>query len=253
MGAWTWAAASCCGVSHAKSGKRRQDAFACSAAAGKHSPLVAVLCDGAGSAGMGGQGASLVARTISLKARERCRESVGLLPDGLIWSWVADARDRVTKAATKRDLAPRDFAATLICVISDGTETLVAHVGDGGVVIQDAVDRTWHVLSWPSHGEYASTTFFVTDEPQPKLNLLRRSAAISAVVAFTDGLERLALDFGTGQAHPPFFQGIIGPVAASKTAGRDHMLCTALVRYLDSHAVNARTDDDKTLVVAAYR
>jgi protein phosphatase 2C-like protein len=150
-------------------------------------------------------------------------------------------------------LAARDFAATLICVISDGMETLVAHVGDGSVVIQDAVDRTWHVLSWPSHGEYASTTFFLTDEPQPKLNLLRRSGAISAVVAFTDGLERLALDFGTGQAHAPFFQGIIGPVAASETAGRDHKLCTALTRYLDSQAVNARTDDDKTLVVAAYR
>ena len=77
------------------------------------------------------------------------------------------------------------------------------------------------MLSWPSHGEYASTTFFVTDEPQPKLNLHRRSGAISALVAFTDGLERLALDFGATQAHAPFFQGIIGPVAASETAGRD--------------------------------
>ena len=253
MGAWTWAAASCCGVSHAKSGERRQDAFTCSTPPGKQSPLIAVLCDGAGSAAMGGQGASLVARTISLRARDQCRRTVGPLPDDLIWSWVADARERVSNAAAKRDLAVRDFAATLICVISDGAETLVAHVGDGGVVIQDAVDRTWHALSWPSHGEYASTTFFVTDEPQPKLNLFRRSGPVSAVVAFTDGLERLALDFGTGKAHAPFFQGIIGPLAASDVGGRDHKLCTALARYLDSQAVNARTDDDKTLLVAAYR
>jgi hypothetical protein len=171
----------------------------------------------------------------------------------VVWSWVSEARDHVAKAAAKRDLSARDFSATLICVVSDGSETLVAHVGDGSVVIQDAGDKGWHVVSWPSHGEYASTTFFVTDAPEPKLMLHRRSRAISALVAFTDGLERLALDFGANKAHAPFFQGIVGPVAKSEIAGRDHKLCAALGRYLESDAVNARTDDDKTLLVAAYR
>ena len=83
--------------------------------------------------------------------------------------------------------------------------------------------------------------------------LHRRSGAISALVAFTDGLERLALDFGATQAHAPFFQGILGPVAASEMAGRDDKLVRRLRRYLESDAVNARTDDDKTLLVAAYR
>jgi hypothetical protein len=253
MSHWTWAAASSRGTSHTRSGERRQDAFACSTPTGKHSPLIAVLCDGAGSARMGGEGASLVARIISSRVRERCRLGLGTLPDDVVWSWVSDARDHVAKAAAKRDLSARDFAATLICVISDGSETLVAHVGDGSVVIQDSKDKAWHVVSWPSHGEYASTTFFVTDEPEPKLMLHRRFGAISALVAFTDGLERLALNFGAGHAHVPFFQGILGPVAGSETAGRDHKLCAALARYLESDAVNARTDDDKTLLVAAYR
>jgi hypothetical protein len=83
--------------------------------------------------------------------------------------------------------------------------------------------------------------------------LHRRSEGISALVAFTDGLERLALDFCATQAHAPFFQGIVGPVTASGTTGRDHKLCAALGRYLESDAVNARTDDDKTLLVATYR
>jgi hypothetical protein len=141
----------------------------------------------------------------------------------------------------------------MIAVVSNSVETVIAHIGDGAVVVQDGTDQLWHVLSWPSHGEYASTTFFVTDEPQPRLVLQRRAGPISALVAFTDGLERLALDFAAGRAHAPFFQGIIGPVAASDTFGRDHSLCAALARYLDSDAVNARTDDDKTLLVAAYR
>jgi len=202
---------------------------------------------------MGGQGAALIARAVDTKARERCRATLGAIPDDVVWSWVTEARDRVAKAAAKRDLTRRDFAATMICVISDGSETLVAHIGDGAVVVRDRADQLWHVLSWPSHGEYASTTFFVTDEPAPKLVLQRRASPISALVAFTDGLERLALDFAAGRAHAPFFQGILGPVAASEAVGRDQSLCAALARYLDSDAVNARTDDDKTLLVAAHR
>jgi hypothetical protein len=173
--------------------------------------------------------------------------------DDIVCSWVCEARNCVAKAAAKRDLAPRDFATTMIAVVTDGMETLVAHIGDGAVVVQDANDHQWHVVSWPSHGEYTSTTYFVTDDPQPRLILQRREVPISAIVAFTDGLERLALDFAARRAHPPFFQGILGPVMASETIGRDRGLCAALARYLDSDAVNARTDDDKTLLVAAYR
>ena len=202
---------------------------------------------------MGGQGASLVARTIATKARAWYRTEMILPSDDNVRSWLADARDRILNAAKKRDLAARDFATTIICAISSGTETLVAHVGDGAVAIQDAGDQTWHVVSWPSHGEYASTTFFVTDEPEARLVLSRRSRPLSALVAFTDGLERLALDFAARRAYLPFFQGIVGPVAATDNPGRDHRLCAALKRYLDSETVNARTDDDKTIVVAAYR
>lgn len=253
MGAWTWAAASCRGTSHAKCGERRQDAMACSTQAGKHIPLIGVLCDGAGSACMGGEGASLVARVVASRARERCRIALGPLVDNVVCSWVSEARDCIRKAAVNRDLAPRDFASTMIAIVSDGTETLVAHIGDGAVVVQGANDHQWHVMSWPSHGEYASTTHFVTDDPQPRLVLQRRATPISALVAFTDGLERLALDFAARRAHAPFFQGILGPVMASETVGRDRDLCSALARYLDSDAVNARTDDDKTLLVAAFR
>lgn len=227
--------------------------MACSTPASKHSPLIAVLCDGAGSAFMGGEGASLVARIVASRARETCRLALGPLVDNVICSWVSDARDCVQKAAVNRDLAPRDFATTMIAIVSDGMETVVAHIGDGAVVVQDATDHQWHVVSWPSHGEYASTTYFVTDDPQPRLILQRRTAPISAIVAFTDGLERLALDFAARRAHAPFFQGILGPVMASETVGCDRDLCTALARYLDSDAVNARTDDDKTLLVAAFR
>jgi hypothetical protein len=214
---------------------------------------MAVLCDGAGSAARGRQGAALVARIVSLKARAHREAAIGAFSDDLIRSWLAEARQAVANAAATRQLAVRDFATTLVCAISDGEETLVAHVGDGAVVVQDAADQQWDVISWPSHGEYASTTFFVTDEPEPRLSVHRHLGRLSALVAFTDGLERLALDFAGQRAHAGFFNGIVGPVAASSARGRDGALCAALARYLDGPAVNARTDDDKTLVVAVRR
>jgi hypothetical protein len=253
MGAWTWAAASRCGTSHARGGGRREDAFACGTQASGRSPLVAVLCDGAGSAPRGRHGAALVARIVSLKARAYGEAGVGALSNALIRSWLAEARLAIGDAAAKRQLAMRDFATTLVCALSDGEETLVAHVGDGAVVVQDAADHQWHVVSWPSHGEYASTTFFITDEPEPRLSLHRRVGRLSALVAFTDGVERLALDFAEQRAHAAFFNGIVGPIVASDARGRDGALCAALARYLDGAAVNARTDDDKTLVVAVHR
>lgn len=250
MSAWTWAGASCRGLSHARSGERRQDAFACSARGGK---LIAVLCDGAGSADMGGEGASLVARTVSRRALERRPSATGRITDDEIWSWVNEARSRIFEAASKRSRAARDFASTMICVVSDGAETMVAHIGDGSAVLQNETDRTWYAASWPSHGEYASTTFFVIDDPQPRLIISRYTEPISALVTFTDGLERLALDFGSMKPHGPFFEGIVSPIVASPKTGRDAVLCGSLARYLDSDGVNARTDDDKTLLVAAFR
>jgi len=53
-------------------------------------------------------------------------------------------------------------------------------------------------------------------------------------------------------------RGVGGSLATDPLRGATWLGVTtnclqALARYLDSDAVNARTDDDKTLLVAAYR
>ena len=98
-----------------------------------------------------------------------------------------------------------------------------------------------------------STTFFVTDDPAPRLMVERHREKVVAVVAFSDGLERLVLDFAQAKPHAKFFDGITAPVTASETISRDRKLSEQLGRYLDSDAVNARTDDDKTLIIAVRR
>lgn len=245
--------ASCPGVSHAHDGTPCQDAFSCQLIASRRPTLVAILSDGAGSAIMGREGAILVARTVSVLARAHLVSNFIMPTHETLCAWVAVAQERIAQVATSRRLLPRDFAATMLCVVSDGTESVAAHIGDGAAAVQLAEDGSWQTLSWPSHGEYASTTYFVSDMPTPNVIVTRLAQPIKAIIAFTDGLERLALDFSAQVPHPPFFQGIVEPVATSTVQGRDANLCGALRRFLDSSAVNARTDDDKTLLIATRR
>ena len=107
-------------------------------------------------------------------------------------------------------------------------------------------------LSWPSQGQYASTTFFVTDD-ELQLRISRFNTPLRTLALLTDGLERLALDFATTAAHVPFFSAIAAPVQASVAQGRDSRLSEALRSYLGSDRINERTDDDKTLLVAVLR
>lgn len=95
-----------------------------------------------------------------------------------------DIRDRIDPQAERRSLQMRDFAATMICLITDGSSTIVAHVGDGSAVARCTDTQEWVALSWPQHGQYAATTYFVTDDPVAQLRVSRRSDAINALAIF---------------------------------------------------------------------
>jgi hypothetical protein len=177
----------------------------------------------------------------------------GLPTDEQVKRWLDRVRDRIYIAATTRTANPRDFAATVVAVVTDGFRTMVVQVGDGCAAVKDADTGDWVVPIWPDHGEYASTTWFVTDDPEPKCRIHCEQRSISAVAVMSDGLERLALNLGAQQPFGGFFNGMIGPVTASSVEGRDTHLCLELGEYLKSETVCARTDDDKTLVLAVRR
>ena len=168
----------------------------------------------------------------------------------MVIPWIDEARDRIYTVAHRRSLVPRDFASTVICAIAVADQLVVAHIGDGCLVVHDKTNNVWVAPTWPDHGEYASTTRFITDDPCPALRISRHVGPVDALVMFTDGLERLALDFATVTPHTPFLSGICGPLYGTSTKGRNHPLSEKLKTYLGSPAVNARTDDDKTLVLA---
>lgn len=252
---WCYATASVIGSSHIRTGTRLQDAkycFVTSCADDSH-VLFAVVADGAGSAKFGGQGASIVCRAFASQARSALRRTTELPDDETIWSWLDVARDCIQISAKKRELSPRDFATTLVLVMASTDTILTAHIGDGAIVVRNKDSHLWRVLSEPHHGEYASTTYFVTDDPQPAMRIGRHPNVFDAVAAFSDGIENLVLDSVTGAASAAFFSPMVKPLDASTVTGKDYNLSRSLAIFLASDRLNERTDDDKTLIVAVQK
>jgi hypothetical protein len=165
--------------------------------------------------------------------------------------WLDDIRDRIELASLRENVPRRNFAATLIgCVIQiDGVA--VIHIGDGACVVRLRNEIDWRVASWPSQGEYASTTYFVTDDPEPRTSVNYLGGEVAEVALFSDGVERLALDFAKRTAYPRFFDTMFQAFPVNG-AGRDKELSLSLQAFLDSTKVTDRMDDDKTLIMARW-
>lgn len=249
--AWTWAAATCRGTSHERAGTPCQDVSRALLMGRRRSVFSAIVSDGAGSARFGGQGAAITCRTVVSSARRHFAQSSVAPTDEDLWFWIDEARDRINTAAARRDTEARQFACTLVAVFAMNDSTLILHIGDGAAVLRQGGD--WVSPSWPANGEYASTTYFVTEEPMPQLRITRLDQPVDAVAVFTDGIERLTLNFAEERPHAPFFDAMFQPIFRSEAAGKNIALTVSLGRYLNSAAVNERTDDDKTLVLAARR
>jgi hypothetical protein len=248
---WRWAAASQVGTSHLRAQTRKQDAFRCFLA-GDTKAFCAIVCDGAGSAPFGGEGASLIARTFTVGLRDHFRTSSVLPGDEDVWGWIDSVRDKLAEAAAMRSTVRRDMASTLVLLVATNSDALVVHVGDGAVVVRET-DGPWRALSWPENGEYASTTYFLTEDPAPRVRISRHAADFDAAAIFTDGIETLALDLAGGVPHEPFFQSMIAPLDTAQAEGKDRSLSDALGRFLSGPRVCERTDDDKSFIIASVK
>lgn len=244
--AWRWASASVIGTSHIQNGDRLQDAYTVSKMG--NGCIFAVVSDGAGSAKFGAYGAWLTCRFLSVRFRKWVRANSNLPTDEELAGWIDELRDQISAIAARRDTVPRQFASTLAAIVVAPGEAVTLHIGDSAIVGRRK-DGDWDVLCWPENGEYASSTYFVTDDPEPRLNIIRHPREHDAFALFSDGVGDLALSHLERAAYTRFFDPMIRPIDVASDEGRLVDLSEKLSSYLAGPSVCDRSDDDKTLIL----
>lgn len=251
-GDWRYVYASVPGVAHLAGNIECQDA--CGAAllpvpdAGP--VLVLAVADGAGSATHARAGAELACRTLLAECTVRLADS-----GALDWTPTAaetllqSVRTALTQRAVDAGLPVREFACTLLGAVVAADQALFLQIGDGAIVV--ATGEGYRPVFWPQTGEYANETRFVTDpDAADHLERLILTEPVAEIALLSDGLQLLALHYHQRQAHAPFFRPLFQHLRAHPEPGCPEALAAALERFLVSPAVNQRTHDDKTLILA---
>jgi hypothetical protein len=254
-GAWVWAGARAPGTSHLAQGLPCQDAFECAVwrCAGAPPVLIAALADGAGSAAQAETGSRYAAKLFVNCAFQAFDE--GACPEreaSVVLRHAAEqARLSLALLADRQSVPFADFATTLLTAVISPCGGAVGQIGDGAVVVDTA--GAWRPVHWPDHGEYANTTSFLTQEDAlDALRLATFDQPVRRIAMFSDGLERLVLDFRSQSAHGPFFDSILQRLAPGLGIGHRPQVSEEIAALLVSDKVNARTDDDKSLLCAAF-
>ncbi len=251
---WRYAAASVIGTSHLKLGTCCQDANECQLLSlhDGDEVFVAVLSDGAGSAQHSEEGSSLTCSVLMGHIIDYIAggNTVAQITRDVASLWLSNIQGQLAENARNTGWNIRDYACTVIAAVIGLSAAAFLQIGDGAVVVSEEVDAYGHVF-WPDRGEYENTTYFVTqDSALEHLQFESVDRQIQEAAVFTDGIQRLALDYKAEMPHQPFFQSVFSPLRLA-SIGRQDKLCDSLGQFLGSERVNGRTDDDKTLVIAS--
>lgn len=152
----------CVGRGHAGSATPCQDAYATKVLGGVG---CVALADGAGSRKHSDRGAQICADAVSgFVAKQfdtllRLSESRPAVVSEMILQCAVVALRRYVR---RKKYGIDDLACTLLFAAYKDGHVLAGHLGDGVIGVQDGTEV--RVLSLPENGEYANSTFFVTDK-----------------------------------------------------------------------------------------
>lgn len=214
---------------------------------------LAAVADGLGSVGKSDVGAALAVATV-LDVLES-QLSDGYPVAGIEWTALLQHGFAATRAALeaharREDMALRELGTTLLVAICHLDWLAVGHLGDGAIVgVWEAGALT--TVSPPDHSEYAGQVCPLTaDDALESVRYAAWARCPQSIVMMSDGLQPLALDATDDQPHPPFFLPLVQTV---RNMGEVRQTSRELVSFLDSARINARTADDKTLVIINHR
>ncbi|HEY2028208.1 MAG TPA: PP2C family serine/threonine-protein phosphatase [Myxococcales bacterium] len=243
---WKILRASVPGSAHVKAKTPCQDAH--SAMATSDGVLVVACADGAGSAQRSDEGATAAAAEFVSAACSLVREKRELGEAAVLECFRA-ARRAVEARAVRIEVPRRELACTLLGAIVGPEQAWFGQIGDGLIVVGEN-GTGYSPVFWPHAGDYLNESDFLTDERyEARLQLAQRKAP-GELALTTDGLQLLMANLAARSIHHGFFAPIF---ARLREIQDETALLAPLQEFLESAAVNARTDDDKTLLLAVRR
>jgi Protein phosphatase 2C len=254
---WRFASATVIGTSHVKTGTPCQDHHRCRVFHnGADEPIIAIaVSDGAGSAARGEDGAVITCASLIEQVElflGQNRDLASITREDA-HAWLDAVRKAIAEHASDDERDMRDYACTMLFALVGMDAAVFLQIGDGVIVVNDQAPE-WSWVFWPHRGEFANTTFFVTDAAAADhLRFEHRQGSIEEIALLSDGIEPLVLHYASRTIHAPFFNRMFGPVRRSIAVGENLAISRELESYLSSPAILQRTDDDKTLVLATRR
>ena len=180
---WKIIAATVTGAMHERKGEPGQDAYAVGVDQGV---LVAVVCDGAGSAVLGGEGARLCSQLVV----EGLLEIQGELTEAFVKERIVLCIDRARRSVMKFGEL-KEYAATLVGLIAHREMGWFFHIGDGAGVAFGA-DQAQTVTK-PENGTYINETYFFTDGDWQNHLRITAFGSAEALILMSDGVTSFAM------------------------------------------------------------
>lgn len=252
MSRWSVAAAATVGERHIADGRPCEDAWTVRHHTFRGEPwLILAVSDGAGTAGRAQAGSACAVAAFADAVARSLYAAPGMSED-ILRDCLGAARVALAVEAGLAGVPLREFACTLLgAVIGPGVAAFI-QIGDGAIVIAGDEPCSWGWMFEPLKGEYANETCFLTNEDALAITSVAVLASPPAEIAlFTDGLENLLI-----RTHPErhvvgrFFEQMFPPVRRTDAAGLDEALSDHLGFYLATPQIAARSDDDRTLILA---
>ena len=151
--------------------------------------------------------------------------------------------------AAKENYPLEDLACTLLIVIATPNGVAAMQIGDGFITVRYP-EKEPQLLFPPDKGEYINETTFVTSTNALKdMRVVLQPGKPEFICASTDGLERLAIRMSDWTPFAPFFQPLEQYLRETDNLEESDEY---LMDFLNSERLNARTDDDKTLLLCLY-
>ena len=201
---WKIASATAIGTSHRKAGIPCQDAGLCQVVSSNEGEiLLAVVSDGAGSALKSELGSKIVTESFMRHFK------TAMIDKSFVLKWRQEVCGEMQQAADAEGLSLRDLACTILGAVVGEESAIFFQIGDGAIVYAKMGEEKYREVFWPQHGEFANQTNFIVQENAGELlEYAEIKGRVAQIALFTDGMERLILDFSQRRVHSPALQPI---------------------------------------------